>query len=116
MRDEYDKVKAGEDTELTALTIVAMAGEQGLKFATRKSKYMDEWINERQEYRERHGKEPSRYVNYELGSVGKYRLLKQGKGIKQTQYDVDRFTELDFPWDQYNAKLQNDKDLGRELC
>jgi hypothetical protein len=104
IRDEYAKMKAGEDTVLTAPRIAVMT-EQGFKFTTRKSKSMNEWINEWQEYREKHGKEPSRYVNYELGmwvknQRSKYRLVKQGKGTKQMKNDVDRLTALGFPWGQ----------------
>jgi hypothetical protein len=107
VRKEYAKMKAGKDTVLTPLRVAVMA-EQGFKFTTRKSKSksMDEWINEWQEYREKHGKkEPSQYVNYELGTWiknqrRKYRLVKQGKGTMQMQNDVDRLIVLGFPWDE----------------
>jgi hypothetical protein len=105
-REQYNNLKEGDDTVLTALRMERLT-EQGFEFTTTKPNVVpfEDRVKEWKEHRKTHGREPSIYKAKEA-SLGawvktmrrKYRQLKKGEGSKQGQEQVDALTDLGFTW------------------
>jgi hypothetical protein len=64
----------------------------------------DEWVEKWQAYKSMHGTDPTKSTHHELGNWmmtqrRRRKSLEDGENTNMTQEQVDRLTELGFPWD-----------------
>jgi hypothetical protein len=102
-RDEYAKMKKGDDTILTAQRIARLA-EIGFRFTAKKPLTWEERMEQWREYRTKNEKGPNRSSKDGLGrwvtdQRSKYRQLQKGEPTNLTQEQADHLTALGFTWD-----------------